>query len=318
MSVLDHVGISICVFGSAARKATDNMSDKDVLIVAADLRTAKTLIQEWRDKGWSVAAYSRSRLKQVAESGSLFIQHLKQEGQIITDSDHWLTDFLVRFTPRDSYHKDIVDSFDLIRPLERLMHHDVTTNMASDLGYVFMRNYAIYRLASEQTYLFDYHALMDELQRMVGFSNDCLDGLHRMRLGKHLYRSTPKSLGGLNHALRTAEYLVEACTELELGSIDSNVGIRGFKTSYATLRDCEAAVLLMGSDLHRSKAESIALESIWRMVTNPRDYSWSVRSIDAAWISWADCTIFGYERSVLRTGVSSFQCQKTNWLSTTR
>ena len=147
-------GISVCLFGSAARSSSDRLSDKDVLVTAKNLKTACPYVQELENTGSSVALFSHARLERMSAAGSLFVQHLKMEGKIVQDAEHWLEDCLSDFSPKNSYEEDINRSFDLIRPLERVMNKNSRCQLASDLGYVFIRNYAICRLASRKVYLF--------------------------------------------------------------------------------------------------------------------------------------------------------------------
>lgn len=113
--------MSVCLFGSAARSSTDPLSDRDVLVTARILTMTRPRVQEMESKGWSVALFSHARLERMAAAGSLFVQHLKMEGRIIQDTEHWLEDCLSNFSPKNSYEEDINGSFDLIRPLERIM-----------------------------------------------------------------------------------------------------------------------------------------------------------------------------------------------------
>jgi hypothetical protein len=76
---------SICIFGSVARSKSDSMSDMDVLIVAQDLQERQQLGAEWKARGWSVSAYTPSRFLAIIRSGSLFAQHIKHEGIVVSD-----------------------------------------------------------------------------------------------------------------------------------------------------------------------------------------------------------------------------------------
>ena len=92
-------GVSVCLFGSAARSSTDLLSDRDVLVTARSFKTVHPYIQELGSKGYSVAPFSHARLQRMVPAGSLFVQHLKMEGKIIQDTEHWLEDCLGNFSP---------------------------------------------------------------------------------------------------------------------------------------------------------------------------------------------------------------------------
>ena len=276
-----------------ARTSLDCLSDKDVLVTAQNLSIARPQIQVLKDSGWSVAAYSHSRLIRMASMGSLFIQHLKLEGKILWDKDCWLESLLDNFFPKKCYENEIVASFDLIRPLERIMHANPNSHMASDLGYIFIRNFAINRLASEQTYIFDYKSLIEELQGSIGYSDNCRDKLLGLREGKHMYRSGIAVNPCTTMAQEVAAMICEACPSLKLQAIPNGTQIRELDLPYATLRDCEAELIIRRHGIDPDAIYSEAMDKIWKMIGNPREYSWRVRSIDKHWLAATNKILFG-------------------------
>lgn len=296
MNLHDKPGVSICIFGSSARASTDQLSDKDILVTAENPALALETVGTLRDEGWSVAFFCRSRLERMAEAGSLFILHLKLEGRIVRDPEFWLEGLIDDFHPKSCYMTDVVKSFELILPLERLMKWVHGSQMAADLGYVFMRNHAINMLASQGIYLFDYRSLMEELQGFQGFTSKCLERLIELREGKHIYRSGRIQNSHPKLGQKVAETVSEACPQLNLQPISMACGIRKFDLTYATLRDFEAALLVGGFEPCRDGFECKALERAWKTIRNPREYSWQVRSINEKWIERAD--------SFLRQGIT--------------
>ena len=285
-------GISVCFFGSAARSSTDPLSDRDVLVTARSLKATRPYVREPESKGCSVALFSHARLKRMVAAGSLFVQHLKLEGKIIQDSEHWLEDCLGNFSPKNSYEEDINKSFDLIRPLERLMDEISSCQLASDLGYVFIRNYAINRLASQGVYLFDYRSILEELQGRQRFSDLCLNRLIDLRKGKHAYRAGMPHVAKKSLGHEVASSISEACPELNLEAVSSSTGIRRFNLPYATLRDCEATLLSKESFRSSARINKKRLDQVQRPIRKPREYSWQVRSIDERWIASANKLIW--------------------------
>ena len=79
-------GISVCLFGSAARSSTDLLSDRDVLVTARRLKATRPYVRELGSKGYSVASFSHARFQRMVAAGSLFVHHLKMEGKIIHDT----------------------------------------------------------------------------------------------------------------------------------------------------------------------------------------------------------------------------------------
>ena len=285
-------GISVCLFGSAARSSTDFLSDRDVLVTARSLKTVRPCIEELESGGCSVAPFSHARLKRMAAAGSLFVQHLKMEGKIIQDAEHWLEDCLGNFSPKNSYEEDINKSFDLIRPLERVMTESSGSQLASDLGYVFIRNYAINRLACHGVYLFDYRSILEELQGVQRFSDLCLNRLIDLRKGKYSYRAGMSHVSKKNLGHEVASSILEACPELNLEAVSSGTGIRRFSLPYATLRDCEATLMSEKSFCNSARINQKHLDRFQRMIRKPREYSWQVRSIDERWIASANQLIW--------------------------
>ena len=284
--------ISVCLFGSTARSSTDFLSDRDVLVTARSLEMVRPYIQELESMGCSVAPFSHARLERMAAAGSLFVQHLKMEGKIIQDAEHWLEDCLSNFSPKNSYEEDINRSFDLIRPLERIMSESSGCQLASDLGYVFIRNYAINRLATQRVYLFDYRSILEELQGVQRFSDPCLNRLIQLRKGKHAYRAGMSHVSRRSWGYEVASSILEACPKLNLKAVSSSTGIRRFSLPYATLRDCEAALISKKSFCSSAGINQKHLDHFQRMIRKPREYSWQVRSIDERWIASANRLIW--------------------------
>ena len=101
---------SVCIFGSVARKNQDSLSDKDALIIFDGSETCKELKRQWSGQGWSVVNYTDKRLTKMADAGSLFVQHLKQEGIILEDANNVLCDLLASYEPKEDYSDQIIES----------------------------------------------------------------------------------------------------------------------------------------------------------------------------------------------------------------
>lgn len=277
--------VSICVFGSSARDSADELSDRDVLVVGTKIGHVRGVANKWRDNGWSVSIYSRKRFQSLADAGSLFVQHLRQEGKIVTDQADWLRNTLDAYRPKQCYKDDTLASYELARPIERIWQRNIKVGLAADLGYVFLRNFGIYKCAQDGVYLFDYFEILEELQAKLKFSDQCRNGLSLLRKGKHNYRSGITDFANEQSAKQVADLLMEVCTGLRLRSLTANAPIRNFTSSYAVLRDCEAALIANGLSHSEGSPSWPELQNVWRVIRKPRDYSWQVRSIDQAWIN---------------------------------
>lgn len=132
-----------------------------------------------------------------------------------------------------------------------------------------MRNYAINRLASRQIYLFDYRSLLEELQGVQHFTDRCLNRLIDLREGKHAYRSGLSHVATKNSGYGVASIITEACPELNLKPLSSGAGIRLFSMPYATLRDCEAALISKANGSGRAETGTKDLECVKRLIRKP-------------------------------------------------
>lgn len=177
------------------------------------------------------------------------------------------------------------------------MDKNPSCHLASDLGYVFMRNYAINRLASRKIYLFDYRSLLEELQGVQHFTDRCLNRLIDLREGKHAYRSGISHVATKNSGYGVESSIAEACPELNLEPISSGTGIRLFSLPYATLRDCEAALISRANGSGRAETGARDLGCVKRLIRKPREYSWQIRSIDERWIAAANKLIWGDKKT---------------------
>ncbi len=158
----------ICIFGSVARATVDDLSDKDVLIVVSEPVRRIALSNFWQCLGWSVSAYSPKRFEAICQAGSLFVQHLKLEGQIISDTGAWLTQRLHKYRPKQTYKLEAQNSVSLALPIERFADDQpLKANfLATDLAYVCVRNFGVCELADMESYTFDYDQIVDAVSNI--------------------------------------------------------------------------------------------------------------------------------------------------------
>lgn len=315
-----NTNISICIFGSSARATNDAISDRDVLIVTDDVEAAKCTVAKWSEAGWSVSLYSRKRLSSIAKAGSLFVKHLQLEGTMVADPSGWLTKALDQYRVKQSYSSEIASALDLALPLQRLRSDGpiVDPAIAADIGYVFLRNYAIYRCAEQKSYVFDYAELLEELQQIERFSDRCRYQLMDLRMGKHIYRSGHSALRDLSNMRLAADWIEEACSSLTLGRIAPDTPVRFLATPYSTLRDCEAALAVHGLFDKNHDALPQSIKQIWRMIRSPKDYSWHLTKIDKAWVARVNATIFGFNSPTRTHQIAVEEVQQSVWSSFNR
>ena len=273
---------SVCVFGSSARSSTDGLSDRDVLIVADDKHRRYQMAALWRQRGWSVAVYSPSRLLRMIKSGSLFIQHLKLEGIIVEDKDGWLSDKLDKAKPKKSYMHDAEASISLALPIERFESEALINNnlITADLGYVAIRNFGVCHLADKKQLSFDYRQIVSRLGEDFRLDRREVELLKSLRAGKASYRGDTEcaridgSVGELRYVL--SKFFVDRPLE----QIDHDFPTRRLAGGYTMLRDFEASIVArLGRCPTKSELLARGLDQVWKWVRDPRTYSWSVRII---------------------------------------
>ncbi|MCP4383667.1 MAG: hypothetical protein GY798_20000 [Hyphomicrobiales bacterium] len=270
---------SICVFGSAARKTTDALSDMDVLILAEDRGQRFQLKRLWEERGWSVSEFSPSRFLRLVGAGSLFVQHLKMEGLLLSDAGGWMRNVLDGAALKTSYLSDALKSVCLAKPLERLNPFDDVSNqpLAADLAYVAVRNFSICASADKGCLSFDYHDLVTGIRDAHGLNRRETTLLHSLREAKKAYRDgavkchVSGTIGDLSHVLS------KIFTNCPLTQVDAVLPLRG--SGYVLLRDFEAAATahlgrpVLGDATHEFR-------TFWNKVRSPREYSWQIRSLD--------------------------------------
>ena len=105
--------LGLILFGSTARSDTDAYSDKDVFVLCADLdlKTFLKLKQEVLEpavgEGCSVSSYRFSDVGTMAESGSLFLWHLKLQGKVVFSKNKVIEGIFTSLKPYDNYQHDL-------------------------------------------------------------------------------------------------------------------------------------------------------------------------------------------------------------------
>ena len=273
---------SVCVFGSAARSSSDQLSDRDVLVVASDSRRRQSLFDHWRKSGWSVATYSPSRLRKMIDAGSLFIQHLKLEGIIVSDQDGWLERALQSAVKKQCYMFDARASVSLAAPLERFASETLVPHepIVADLAYVALRNFGICYLADKGKMTFDYYKIVDSVAREFSLSEREKKLARSLRAGKAAYRGLGNGDGVSGTVGELRSVLSKFFIQRPLRQIRRDSPVRDLGCGYAVLRDFEEVV---ETTLRKDAVSGCA--SLWpgkrvaKWIRNPRSYSWEVRNL---------------------------------------
>lgn len=181
--------LSICIIGSQARGTADALSDRDVLLVGTSASESKRSALDWTNDGWNVSAFDRPAFCRLAEVGSLFVQHVKQDGRIVRDDGGHLRKALAAYSPKSNYLGERDDALRQIAALPRedgSYWHDLCL---ADIAYVLFRNAAILHLASEGQYCFSYNELVLRSAENLRLRSDAKEALTSLRTLKHAYRN---------------------------------------------------------------------------------------------------------------------------------
>jgi len=180
---------SVALYGSHVRGDADAISDRDILLVSSNARSlfAETAALELR--GYSSAAYTWNRLRRMAHSGSLFLQHLKHESVIVKDEECKLETLLNEYSPRVDYSRDIEATKRIIGMLDMVSETKESLGWAYDVLAVSVRNLGILELANRGIYTFSYGQVLSGLAKLGMISATDVETLRELRHFKSLYRS---------------------------------------------------------------------------------------------------------------------------------
>ncbi|TKJ36171.1 MAG: hypothetical protein CEE38_12135 [Planctomycetes bacterium B3_Pla] len=120
--------IAVVLFGSQARNDSDDYSDKDIFVLCscADIvelvKIKKHYGKVYAGSSIGLCCYRRVDAEAMANTGSLFMWHLKLQGRIVFSKHHIFEDILDRLKPYSKYNTDllyyrelltdVVDSYD--------------------------------------------------------------------------------------------------------------------------------------------------------------------------------------------------------------
>ncbi|WP_419785368.1 nucleotidyltransferase domain-containing protein [Pseudodesulfovibrio sp.] len=169
---------SIMLFGSVARGDNSENSDIDYLVVSdkaeasikCDLPNASTSKYTWVE------------FNELVDKKMLFIQHLKQEGVILSDEGKRLEKLFTSFSPKSSYRKDFDETQSLLKLLSVIPEQNHSRLWYSDVLFVIFRNLMITHLADQGKYIFSPKTLASS------FGAEVWQMMKVIREAKHAYR----------------------------------------------------------------------------------------------------------------------------------
>jgi hypothetical protein len=179
--------VSIYIIGSVAREANDTLSDKDLLAVGCPTEV-ESAISRYTSGGWNIAQFSKSEFEAMASSQSLFVQHVKQDGQVVRDDQGYLRKVLEGYQANQNYYRELATAIEPILSLGKLEVGYWGLLFQADILYVAVRNACILHRATDASPDFDFKRLVQWVGEMADLTTSEKESLLRLRSLKHAYR----------------------------------------------------------------------------------------------------------------------------------
>jgi len=179
---------SVAIYGSSTRENFDKYSDKDILIVAETYKELKKLRIEYENQGFSVSAYTYSKLKFMSENGSLFIDHLVKESKTIIDLNNKFNFILRNHKSKKPDLKQFQDNKNYFEILKFVPNFNKGFGWFCDCLYIGIRNYLILKSAEKGNFNFSYLSLLEELKNDNLITENEIEILRELRVVKRNYR----------------------------------------------------------------------------------------------------------------------------------
>jgi hypothetical protein len=183
---------SIMTFGSVNRGDDDEHSDKDLLVVIPNVKDYdRDQYSSFISQDHSVSYYNYAKLEYIASKGNLFIQHLKQQGSIISDESGRLQEILINFKPLNDYNNELKNAIRFKEIFFELPKATIANGWIFDLLYIAVRNVLVFMSAVDETYHFGYKVLLAEYTKSFNLDANDVIILLNLRITKQLYRNNP-------------------------------------------------------------------------------------------------------------------------------
>lgn len=268
---------SVMTFGSVNRGDNDKYSDNDLLIVFPnDTDYDHSEYSDFVNNEYSISYYNYEKLEYVSKIGNLFIQHLKQQGEIVSDESGRLKEILNNYRPRSDYRSDLKDAFDFKSIFTNLPVNSIANGWVFDLLYIAVRNYLVFYAAVEGVYKFGYKELLSDYSSVFNLTSEDVERLLFLRIKKQAYRNRPHFLS-IEHSDKNE--VIESCEKI-IGSIEANYLSKDDFSSYVKkyIGDKKLATynkfrLIEG--LYNCNGKRIPI--IENIVSNPQFYSYQAK-----------------------------------------
>jgi hypothetical protein len=176
------------IFGSSARGSKDAYSDTDVLLIGPD-SARDTVHRELLNRGYSPSYYNWAQLRELARSGSVFLQHLKLEAKTLFDRTGRFTRLINEYEQHAPLSAKLLENHSLVLTTAGAPVTGLTLAWALDVLCVAVRNFAVLKNAQRGVFVFDYSSLVDHLSEDLGLGDLDHQALVELRIDKYHYRT---------------------------------------------------------------------------------------------------------------------------------
>lgn len=290
---------SLAVFGSTTRGDSDQISDRDILLAGV---TRNTLVERTLlNAGYSPSVYSWQQMEDLSRDGSLFLQHLKQESQVLFDRNERLRDLLHAYRPLNDYSCRIIENIELFEMTNGTPDCPSLIGWAFDVLAVGFRNHAILQLANTGRYVFSYPSIVALVSKRYNLSAAQSKLLLDLRRRKRDYRERCSVINGAHEVLQQTQAVISRITGVDcvsrrlsiedfvayqIGSISENAHW------YYPLRRLEGAYRGMG--FTPAQASTALLREIESIFSKPSPYGgtgnssieWVRANVEAISLAW--------------------------------
>ncbi|MCW7755238.1 hypothetical protein OOT00_14715 [Desulfobotulus sp. H1] len=266
--------ISAVLFGSQVSGGSDRQSDKDLLVIC-NSKNKKDAIKTYSSLGYNVSVYTPYQLESMRLQGSLFLQHLKHESQVLYDSG-------------DTF-KALIAKCDLIPPSFEEMERSrksllnalsspnsyVASWWLADYLFVLSRDYFIKYFARKRRVLFNVVQLTREIEQEFNLGKIEAETFLALRKCKSIYRSGIATGSQVDQILlKWHDILIRILgippvVRLSSKSYLFDRAIDGFESNYELLRYIESLRIMFPNVKCGKKHEA----HVMRMILNPNHYS---------------------------------------------
>ncbi len=271
---------SVAKFGSTVRQDNDLLSDSDLLVVIEnDKNFDFSIVSEYLEgNGHNISYYNYDKLVYLSKKGSLFLQHLKQESEIIYDKKGRFACLLKKFNPKNDYEDEMYLAKKQFQLIKSLPETNLSNLWYCDYLYVLLRNYLVFYSANSKNYIFSFKTLLRRIMSDYDLSDNTYNILLRLRNYKFEYRSN-------NQIDISKEIILELVIELNKIGLATEISfttqenfIRIMKNKIYTLDVPNYYKLRLQEGMYKSfNLKNVTLDNIF---SNPQFYTPKYNSME--------------------------------------